>query len=195
MSLKSFKSLALLSLMALPLSAFADWQLEGGDSSINFVSVKKSTVAETHFFKSLSGTISDDGHAKITIDLASVETNIPIRNERMQKMLFETATFASATLTTTVDAAKLKALKPGQTMALTANVSVELHGEKKTEPAQLQVTALEDNQLLVTTSAPVVVNAGDFKLLEGIGKLREVAGLDSISPLVPVTAKLLFKQN
>lgn len=195
MSLKSFKSLALLSLMALPLSAFADWQLEGGDSSINFVSVKKSTVAETHFFKSLSGTISDDGHAKITIDLASVETNIPIRNERMQKILFETATFASATLTTTVDAAKLKALKPGQTMAVTANVSVELHGEKKTEPAQLQVTALEDNQLLVTTSAPVVVNAGDFKLLEGIGKLREVAGLDSISPLVPVTAKLLFKQN
>ena len=191
----TLKSIALASLLALPVSAFADWQLAGDDSSVNFVSVKKSTIAETHFFKSLSGSISDSGDAKVTIDLASVETNIPIRNERMQKMLFETAKFAEATVSTSVDAAKLKALKPGQTMSVDADVSVAIHGESKTHKAKLHVTGLEGGSLLVTTKAPILLNAGDYKLLEGIEKLREVAGLDSISPMVPVTTSLVFEQK
>ncbi|MFD1217861.1 MULTISPECIES: YceI family protein [Microbulbifer] len=189
------QSVALAALLALPVSAFADWQLLGDDSSVNFVSVKKSTIAETHHFKSLTGSISDAGQAKLTIDLASVETSIPIRNERMQKMLFETAKFAKATISTNVDAARLKALKPGETMTVAADVTVEVHGQQRTEKADLQVTGLAGNQVQVTTNAPIIVNAGNYKLLEGIEKLREVAGLDSISPIVPVTATLVFKQN
>ncbi|AQQ67421.1 polyisoprenoid-binding protein [Microbulbifer agarilyticus] len=191
----SFKSIALASLLALPLSALADWQLAGDDSSVNFVSVKKSNIPEMHHFKSMSGGISDEGKAQLTIDLASVETNIPIRNERMQKMLFNTAKFAKATISTDVDAEKLKGLKAGESMAVDANVTVEVHGETKTEKAMLQVTGLEGGKLLVTTSTPIIVNAGNYKLLEGIEKLREVAGLDSISPIVPVTAKLVFMQK
>ena len=189
------KPIALAALLALPASAFADWQLVGDDSSVNFVSVKKSTIAETHHFKGLSGAISDAGKAALTIDLASVETNIPIRNERMQKMLFETAEFARASISADVDPAKLKALQPGQSMHLTADVTVEIHGQQNTEKADLQVTGLAGNQVQVTTNAPIVVNAGNYKLLEGIEKLRAVAGLDSISPIVPVTVKLTFKQD
>lgn len=191
----SFKSFALASLLALPASAFADWQLAGNDSSVNFVSVKKANIAEMHHFKSLSGSISDAGKAQLVIDLASVETNIPIRNERMQQMLFETAKFAKATISADVDAAKLKALKPGQTAAISADVTVDVHGQQQSEKATLQVTGLEAGKLLVTTGAPIVINAGNYKLLEGIEKLRQVAGLDSISPIVPVTAKLVFAQN
>lgn len=191
----SLKSLALFSLLVLPASALADWQLMGDDSSVNFVSVKKSTIAETHNFKGLSGTISDAGKAELTIDLASVETNIPIRNERMQKMLFETAKFAKASISADVDAAKLKALRPGQSMSVAADVTLEIHGQQQTEKADLQVTGLAGSQLQITTNAPIIVNAGNYKLLEGIEKLREVAGLDSISPIVPVTATLVFKQN
>ncbi|WP_105103939.1 YceI family protein [Microbulbifer pacificus] len=191
----SFKSIALASLLALPASAFADWQLASGDSSVNFVSVKKTNIAETHHFKNLSGSISDAGKAQLVIDLASVETNIPIRNERMQQMLFDTAKFAKATISADVDMARLSALKPGQTAMINADVTVDVHGQQQTEKAALQVTALEGGRLLVTTSAPILVNAGNYKLLEGIEKLREVAGLDSISPIVPVTAKLVFTQN
>ncbi|MCA0901353.1 YceI family protein [Microbulbifer agarilyticus] len=191
----SFKSIALASLLALPLSALADWQLAGDDSSVNFVSVKKTNIPEMHHFKSMSGGISDEGKAQVTIDLASVETNIPIRNERMQKMLFNTAKFAKATISTDVDAEKLKGLKAGESMAVDASVTVEVHGETKTEKAMLQVTGLEGGKLLVTTSTPIIVNAGNYKLLEGIEKLREVAGLDSISPIVPVTAKLVFMEK
>lgn len=191
----SFKSFALASLLALPASAFADWQLAGDDSSVNFVSVKKANIAEMHHFKSLSGNISDAGKAQLVIDLASVETNIPIRNERMQQMLFETAKFAKATISADVDAAKLKALKPGQTASISADITVDVHGQQQSEKATLQVTGLEGGKLLVTTGAPIVINAGNYKLLEGIEKLRQVAGLDSISPIVPVTAKLVFAQN
>ncbi|MCK7597423.1 YceI family protein [Microbulbifer sp. CAU 1566] len=190
-----FKSLAIAALLALPVSAFADWQLVGDDSRVNFVSVKKSTIAETHHFKGLSGSISDDGKAELSIDLASVETNIPIRNERMQKLLFETAQFAKATISASVDAAKLKGLQLGQSMSVSADVTVDVHGQQKTEKADLQVTGLAGNQVQVTTNAPIIVNAGNYKLLEGIEKLREVAGLDSISPIVPVTVKLVFKQG
>jgi len=190
-----FKSLALFSLLALPVSVLADWQLVGDDSSVNFVSVKASTIPETHHFKGLSGTISDDGKAELTIELASVETNIPIRNERMQQMLFKTAEFAKANITAQVDTAKLKALQPGQSMGVAADVTVGIHGQQQTEKADLQVTGLADNKFQVTTNAPIIVNAGNYKLLEGIEKLREVAGLPSISPIVPVTVNLVFKQD
>lgn len=189
------KPLALAALLALPASAFADWQLVGDDSSVNFVSVKKSTIAETHYFKGLSGSISDAGKAQLSIDLASVETNIPIRNERMQKMLFETTEFAKASISADVDAAKLKALQPGQSMTVAADITVDIHGQQKTQKADLQVTGLTDSQVQVTTNAPIILNAGNYKLLEGIEKLREVAGLDSISPIVPVSVKLVFKQD
>jgi len=64
-------------------AALADWQLDNGDSTLDFISVKKSTVGEVHHFKQLSGSITDAGQASVDIELASVETNIPIRNERL----------------------------------------------------------------------------------------------------------------
>ncbi|MFV8783047.1 YceI family protein [Microbulbifer sp. SA54] len=192
---KPFKSVALISLLCLPLTALADWQLDGGNSSVQFVSVKKSTIAETHHFKGLSGKISDSGNANVDIELASVETNIPIRNERMQKMLFDTAKYARAAITAQVDAEQLKALAPGKSLSVTTDLSLDVHGAQKTHKAQLQVTGLENGGLLVTSTAPIVINAGDFQLLEGIEKLREIAGLDSISPIVPVTVKLVFTKQ
>lgn len=77
----------------------------GGDTSrldsqsplLNFVSIKKVHVVETHRFESLSGAITDTGVATLVIDLNSVNTGIDIRNERMRNLLFETATFPQAT--------------------------------------------------------------------------------------------------
>lgn len=190
-----FKHLALASLMLLPVSALADWQLIGNESSINFVSVKKSQIAETHHFKGLSGKIADDGKASVKIDLASLETNIPIRNERMQQMLFDTAKYASASINTQVDVDKLMALKPGQTMTIDSKVTVDLHGQQQTEPATLQVTGLQGDRILVTTSSAILLHAGNYQLLEGVERLRKIAGLDSISPIIPVTAKLVYAKN
>ncbi|WP_250464078.1 YceI family protein [Microbulbifer litoralis] len=187
--------LALTTLLFTTPAALADWKLVGDASQISFVSVKKGTIAETHHFKALEGQIADSGTATLSIPLASVETNIPIRNERMQKLLFETTKYARASVNAKVDAAKLQAMQPGQTATLDAELQLSIHGSEHSEAAKLQVTGLKDNRLLVSTESPIVLNAADFKLLEGIEKLRQIAGLDTISPIVPVSAQLVFAKE
>lgn len=184
-----FLSLALL--VGAP-AALADWQLNNDGSSVDFISVKKSTVGEVHHFKQLSGGITDGGQASIDIDLSSVETNIPIRNERVQKLLFETAKFPKARIHTTVDDKRLKAMKAGETFDTEAELTLSLHDSEKTLKTRLRVVKLAGDRLLVSTADPLILNAGDYRLTQGVDKLREIAGLPSISPVVPVTATLVF---
>jgi len=58
----------------------------------------------------------------------------------------------------------------------------------------LQITRLTDNRLLVISVKPVIINAENYNLAEGVGQLRTVAKLPSISTAVPVTFKLMFRQ-
>ena len=90
--------------------AAAQWELDSESSSINFISVKNSAIAETHSFASLVGYIGKSGNVQVSIDLNSVETLIPIRNERVRKLLFETADFPNATVAANVDPAVLAAV-------------------------------------------------------------------------------------
>ncbi len=80
------KSLLLSALCFSASQVYADWQLEADQSHIHFVSIKKAQVGEVHTFKQLSGSIDESGKAAITIQLDSVETQVPIRNERMREM-------------------------------------------------------------------------------------------------------------
>lgn len=43
---------------------------------------------------------------------------------------------------------------------------------------------------MVTSAQPVIINATDYGLTDGINKLRDLAGLPSISYAVPVTFTL-----
>lgn len=163
----------------------ADWQLNNDASSLHFISVKKGDIAETHHFKALSGSITDEGKASLAIDLASVNTKIPIRDQRMQEFLFETKAFTTANVS--LDLGK-DGVKAG-VQSLTA--TLDLHGVKKEVKADVVVTEAGD-QVQVTTVAPIVVNAPDFSLDAGVEKLRELAQLDVISKAVPVTFNLVF---
>ena len=69
---------------------FPDWNLVNEESRINFISIKASDIAEIHTFKELSGSVKNNGQAQVVINLSSSETLIPIRNERMGNLLFET---------------------------------------------------------------------------------------------------------
>ncbi|MDP7561636.1 MAG: hypothetical protein QF494_02135 [Methylococcales bacterium] len=50
--------------------------------------VKKNTVGEVHVLTGLSGVVDDNGQVSIAINLNSVETQIPVRNERLKKLFF-----------------------------------------------------------------------------------------------------------
>ncbi|AOS97697.1 YceI-like domain protein [Microbulbifer aggregans] len=182
-------------LLLLPFSASAEWILDSDASDITFTTVKKETVAEISNFRGLTGSVDTRGNASIAIPLSKVDTKIPVRDERMRTLLFETTKFAEARVTAQIDADQLKALQPGETTTLETNITLALRNVEHQEPARLQVTALNDDRILVTTVEPIVINASDYQLLKGIEKLREVAGLDSISPVVPVTVRLLFEEK
>lgn len=172
-------------------SANAGWELDSERSSVQFLSVKNAMIAELHHFKSLTGGVNDEGVAQVVIDLDSVETLIPIRNERLRKMLFETIQFPAATLQVEVPDT-LGGLAAGETSQLTLPVAVEFHGKSKSYNAQLQATKLADGSLEVSVLEPLVIYADDFDLGGGILALKEIAGLTSISTAVPVTARLRF---
>ena len=83
--------------------AFSDWSLINEESRINFISIKASDIAEIHTFKDLSGSVKNSGEAQVIINLASLETLIPIRNERMANLLFETKIYPTASFKLEVD--------------------------------------------------------------------------------------------
>lgn len=171
---------------------WADWALDSAASSVQFISVKNAAVTEVHHFTQLQGSLDAAGQAQLQIDLASVETGIPIRNERMQKMLFNTAKFATAEVTAEVDVAGLK-LRPGEYRDLPLTLSVSLHGISKSLPVTCRVTGLSDGGLSVINRSPVLISAADFGLQAGVQALQAVAKLNSIAAQVPVNVMLVFR--
>jgi len=79
---------------------FAAWTLDNDSSQVSFVSVKAGDAGEVHRFTEISGGLSADGNASVTIQLASVDTLIPLRDERLREMLFQTDMFPTALLRT-----------------------------------------------------------------------------------------------
>lgn len=173
-------------------SSWAQWTLDSADSAVNFVSVKNASVAETHSFGSMSGSISAAGDIELSIDLGSVETGIEIRDERMREVLFETVKFPTATVTATVSPDILDAVTGGGAVTTELPVKVALHGFDKTLLIAVRAVGQAGGKLHVFTPQPVLVNASDFGLAAGIVALQEIAGLSSISTAVPVTVNLVF---
>lgn len=175
-------------------SANAHWSLDNAASTLSFVTVKAEHVAEVHTFDVLSGSIDDAGEVKIAIELASVNTMIQIRNERMQAMLFETNLFPDATITGKVDLEAITAMNPGASEVMQIEIELSLHGASIALTAELMVTRLESG-VMASTLKPIIVTADSVGLVAGVEALREVAGLPSISRSVPVSFTLVFKQG
>jgi|WetSurMetagenome_2_1015567.scaffolds.fasta_scaffold162440_2 polyisoprenoid-binding protein YceI len=174
-------------------SAFAAWELDNDNSRVNFVSIKKGNVAELGRFTHLEGNISDNGETVLKINLASVDTKIQIRDERMREFLFETPKFAQATFSAQLDLSLLNNLPIGGRAVQIIGGKFDLHGISKEIKADIMLTRLSMNQFAASSFAPVLLNAEDFQLNVGVEKLRELAGLPSISLAVPVTFHLTFK--
>ena len=90
-----------------PIAAAEHWQVDEAASSLGFVSVKNGVIVEGHRFTSLSGGVVDDT-ASLSVDLASVDTAIEIRDERMRTMLFEVAEFPMAQVDLEIDGAAIE---------------------------------------------------------------------------------------
>lgn len=175
------------------LTVQAQYQLDEGESSLYFVSIKKNKIGEVHSFSQLAGSINDKGFASIRVNLASVKTHIEIRDERMKTMLFETDRFPEAVVTTQIVGIQNGLVAMGERVVKTVELSLNLHGQLKTLQAIVQIVGLSNGALGVSSVKPILLNAADFELGAGIEKLMDVAKLPSISTAVPVSFNLVFK--
>ena len=173
----------------------ASWQLDNDTSQVSFVSVKAGDAGEVHRFTEISGALSADGNASVIIQLASVDTLIPLRDDRMRELLFQTELFPTASLSASIDMDALNAIEPGGSMDVTTNLKLNLRDQQIELPAEMIVARLGDRKLMVSSRKPVIVNAASVDLVDGIEALREVAKLPSISKAVPVSFVLTFEED
>ena len=168
--------------------AQADWSVND-TSRVGFVSIKNNVIGENNAFERVSGGISETGAVTVNIDLASVETGVGIRNERLQKMLFNVVNFPQATVSAQLSEQQLMALKSGGSVAESVSVSVALHGNTVSKQVEL-AAAKAGNTVRVTTTQPIVITAAEFGLEAGVAALQQIAGLKAISRSIPVTVDL-----
>lgn len=171
------------------------WSVDSLASSLHFISTKAGHIAEVHQFGQLSGSVDQAGLAKLDISLGSVATGIDIRNERMQSMLFDVASFPIATFTTEVDTAPMLAMEAGDQLEVALTGTLDLVGTQASLDADLVVTRIAADVFQLTTKAPIIINADRWRLVSGIESLRAIAGLPSISHAVPVTLSLRIKAS
>lgn len=172
--------------------AFADWTLSAEESNLSFVSVKNEVIAETHVFDSFSATIDSKGKIEASVQLDSVNTAIDIRNERLREILFEVESFPEATLSATLEPKFIAKLAIGKPTSLDLPVSISLHGKTQNVVAYLTVVKLSKKAISVSTRSPIMINASQFALADGINKLKEIAGLSSIDLSIPLTGHWYF---
>lgn len=170
----------------------AAWSLDSTASYLNFVTTKNIHTVEAHSFTSLSGDISAAGVAALRIDLNSVDTGVALRDERMRDLLFKTTNFPTATVTLNLPSGLLSGLAIGNTSEIQITASLDLHGVASPVATKVSVQRLSATRILVQNLSPVVVNAPDHALADGVEALRNAVGIASISAAVPVDFTLIY---
>jgi hypothetical protein len=171
------------------------WTVDTANSTFGFASIKNGDLAEVHEFGALDGEVSERGAAEIRVQLASVDTRIDIRNERMRDLLFNVAQFPLATIKAQVEIAGYEDLEIGARTGAEIEIDVEANGESATYYAIVNVTRIDEGAVSVSAAEPIMVDATEFGYGAGIEALRNVAGLDSISVIVPVTFDIVLERG
>lgn len=171
------------------------WTLDPAASRLAYVSIKAGEVAENNRFERLTGSVAGDGTANLVIDLASVDTGVDIRNERMREIFFGVADNPAATVTARLDPAAFAGLAVGQSLTRPLNASVSLKGATSDVETEVLVTRVAEDRVTVVPTAPVIVSTDMFGLTDELGELRALAQLPSITPAVPVTFALAFTRG
>ncbi|CAH8192770.1 YceI domain-containing protein [Vibrio aestuarianus] len=166
------------------------YTLDSDLSSVGFSTIKNQFVVEPATISHLSGTINESGEFDVAVDISSVETGIPIRNSRLNDILFESLKYPKVKVMGKVDIANLK--DGSYNMTLPANVT--FFG--KTKSIEFPVIILKSSDyLMVSSSSPVIVGLSDFGIPNtNLTKLAATVGGIHISDRVPVTITLSFKK-
>lgn len=176
-------------------AAQAEWQLNSADSSLFYVTSKAAAISEINTFANLSGEITNTGAATLEIDLASVDTAIEIRDQRVRDILFETQQYPTANVSIDINSSALANMASGSSTVNSYSYILSLHGVSTELNATLRLTKISDNRIEIQPAQPIIIGASLFGLAEGVEALREVAGLPSINPNVIIDFSLVYDES
>lgn len=189
--IKVNQAVAALVFVAAGTAAVADeWTLDGSASKISYGSIKFNELGEVNTFGDISGSVSEDGAVTLDIGLASVNTGVDIRNERMIEHVFRNV--ATATVTGALDMETMNAMGVGDVGSVVFEANLSFVGVDLPIDADLTVARLSEDKVLVTTTDMILLHTADIEADTGIDKLKELASLDSITRVAPVTMTLIF---
>jgi hypothetical protein len=155
---------------------------------VGVTSTKNDRISERHQIKFKTGTVSSMGQVDLVLDLRTTETNIPIRNERMQQHLF--AQFPLATVFAQLPPDVFAKARAGKAISEPVVVTLVANGVAQTYSMQMVLEQDVMGGLIVSGKTEIDVSL--FGYGAGIEMLRNLAGLLSISTLVPVDFLLAF---
>ncbi len=177
--------------------AMAEWKINNQRSELYFVTTKAGSagtaaIQEVQTFKKVNGTVDDSGNVTVNIEPGSVDTGIEIRDQRLRDILFNTISYPIATYTGKVSLTEINSLSLGSSREMDLKGKITLCGQTQPVMAKVRVTKLTGNQLRVETRAPVIINAADFGLNNGVEALRKIMGLTVLSSAAPVSFSLVL---
>lgn len=178
--------------LGVSLSAQANWYLDGESSRLSFITTQNANIADVHRFLVLHGKVDRKGLAQLRIEMDSVNSSVPLRDERMRDVLFDFKHFPEAQISAQIDLQPINDLASGAQLELRLPVTVSLRGKQHTYQAELLATRLDERRFQVVTLEPLMLQAEDFGLQPELETLRKLAGLSAISFSVPVNAVLIF---
>ncbi|KPN74834.1 MULTISPECIES: YceI family protein [Neisseria] len=175
----------------------ANWEVS--DAGISFLSSKINkqlgSITEQSRFTASQAVLDKDGQFKMEIDLSSVNTGIEIRDQRLKDWVFETAKFAKANVTGTVDVESVSKLALGETINLKQPLVLDIHGKQINLEADLSAQRVSADKIMVSTLSPVLLDVKAMDMTGGVAKLVEVMGLSSIVEQVPVSFNAEFTRK
>jgi polyisoprenoid-binding protein YceI len=181
-------------------TAAAAWRIDAANSNINFVTMKAGQagaggIGEVQRFSRFNGGMTTGGRVSFDVDLASVDTGVEIRDERLRTMLFNVKATPRANFVAQMEPALIQAVPAAGSRDVDLAGELTLAGQTKPVAAKLRVTRLAGGTLQVATRAPIVVDANQYGLKPGVEAMREVMGLNFLASAAPVTFSLVLNEQ
>lgn len=180
------------SLLATSVAA-ESWTVDSDASIVGFGSIKKDTIGEAHTISGVSGTVTADGTATIALDLATVQTNIDIRNERIAEHVFKGA--GTANLIAQIDMEAVGKLGVGEYMVTEVDGNLDLLGLLTPVFLEMFVMRTAEGQVIATSNSMLFVGTDEIGIDAGIDTLMQLADLPGITRAFPVTMRFVFNAD
>ena len=176
-------------------SVLASWTLDNSQSSLHFTFIKNTHLATTGEFLQFDGNITDNGLAKLTIDLNSLETGIIKRDSRLRDLFFRVVEYPQAEVNLKLSQRIRNKIQVGKSTDITITAKTSLNGKTVSSRQEMSVFAFENGDVEVSTGKPILLNSQAFGYSDRLEQLVKIAGVNNISKTVIVNFRLYYSQD